>query len=165
MDASHFDRLISALTAARSRRQVILALVAGVAGARVSHPVAAGPGCKDVGSRCKRAKECCSGVCTGKKGRKHCKGHDGGGCQAGPTAAICTGASKTCTSKSGTPGRCATTTGNAGFCAVTSADCFACTKDADCQSFCGPRAACVLCPEECNVGTACMGPELTSCPA
>ena len=164
MDAFHFDRLIGALTAAGSRRQVILALLAGVAGVGVSHPVAAGPACKDVGSRCKRAKDCCSGVCTGKKGKKRCKGHDSGGCQAGATSAICAGTATTCTTKSGAPGTCATTTGNAGYCAADTADCFACTKDAECQAFCGPRAACVRCPEECTVGTACMGAEPGACP-
>jgi hypothetical protein len=161
MDATHFDRLTRVLAHAGSRRQTLLALLlGGVLVTPVIDDAAAGPGCKNVGKKCKKAKDCCSGVCKGKKGRKRCKAHDTGGCQAGQIQGTCGGTDVACTTSAGQPGLCNTTTGDAGYCG-TGGDCFPCTKDADCREVCGSGAACVLCEGGCDVGTVCHG--LSSC--
>jgi hypothetical protein len=120
-------------------------------------------GCLDVDKACKRASQCCSGICKGKKGRKRCKAHDTGGCQPESLCTFFGEEGVPCTTSSGVPGQCGTTTGNAGYC-VGAGDCFLCAKDADCHAICGPQAACVQCPEECNVGTVCAGPDGVVCP-
>jgi hypothetical protein len=120
-------------------------------------------GCVNVGNFCKDPGQCCSGICQGKKGKKRCRAHDTGGCQP---ASLCTffGAEGIpCTTSSAVPGQCGTTTGNAGYC-VGVGDCFPCAKDADCHDVCGPHAACVQCPEECEVGTVCAAPDDVVCP-
>lgn len=163
MTTAQFDRWSRALSRA-SRRQTLLALLLGAETLFGKEDVVAGTGCKNVGKTCKKKKDCCSGVCKGKKGRKKCKAHDTGGCQAGQREMGCGGdADVPCTSASGEEGVCDTTTGNAGYCTV-GAGCFPCTKDADCRQFCGPSAACIRCAPECADvgGTACVGP--SECP-
>ena len=51
-------------------------------------PAAAAEGCATVGKRCRRAIQCCSGLCTGKHGKKKCRGHGAGTCT--PDQDICT---------------------------------------------------------------------------
>jgi hypothetical protein len=120
-------------------------------------------GCVNVGNFCQNSGHCCSGICQGKKGKKKCKAHDSGDCQAGQREEACGGEDVFCTSSAGGLGVCDTTTGNAAYCAV-SAGCFACAKDADCRGVCGPAAACIVCAGECDDtgGTACVGP--SECP-
>lgn len=172
---SKFDLMSRALT--RTRRS-LLGGVLGIASARFTADAAEARkqrtrgrkprpnafGCLDVGEACKRDDQCCSSACQGKKGKKRCKAHDTGGCQAGSHA--CDGVTYiSCLTSSGTFGRCETTTGNAGYCAG-GGDCRPCTKDADCQALCGPRAACVVCEVGCSgvTGTACVGPDSAVCP-
>lgn len=119
-------------------------------------------GCVNVGGICKNASQCCSGICKGKKGKKKCQAHDAQGCQAGQREEICGGdaVNVPCTSSAGEEDSvCDTTTGNAGYCTFNG-DCFPCSKDADCQEFCGPAAACMICADFCaeTGGTACVGP-------
>jgi hypothetical protein len=164
MNAAHFDRWSRALSRAALRRQLLLALLLGVANLHGMDGVDAGPGCKNVGKTCRKSKQCCSGVCKGKKGRKKCKAHDTGGCQAGQSEVRCGGdVNVPCTSANGEEGVCDTTTGNAGYCTV-GAGCFPCTRDADCRDVCGPATACIRCAPECadEGGTACVGP--SECP-
>jgi hypothetical protein len=174
MHAQHFDRLARlyavssdqdhhpSLAPTLSRRRILAALTLVTFGASNSlHQVAAGPGCKNVGRKCQRARQCCSGVCEGKKDKKRCRAHDTGGCRAGQRSTGCGGSVDIdCTTSADLLGACQTTTGNAGFCAA-SGDCFRCRKDADCRAVCGPRAACVRCEESCSGvgGTACLGPD------
>ncbi|MGH2615812.1 MAG: hypothetical protein ACRDJC_11270 [Thermomicrobiales bacterium] len=174
MRATHFDRLTRMVSAASrrrglghdltsiiSRRQTLAALALGLFGvSSAPRHAAGGPGCKNVGRKCRRRKQCCSSVCRGKKGKKRCKAHDTGGCRAGQQSTGCGGNDVACTTNSGNPGICETTTGNAGFCAF-SGDCFPCQKDADCREVCGPRAACTRCASTCFGvgGTACFGPD------
>jgi hypothetical protein len=117
-------------------------------------------GCLNVGDPCKSAEQCCSGICSGKKGKKRCRSHDTGGCPAGHDAfgddVV------TCQTSSGVWGKCGTTTGNAGYC-VGGGDCHPCAKDADCRSRCGPQAACVVSPQACAIGTACVAPNGAYC--
>jgi hypothetical protein len=160
MDAARFDHLTRSLTSARSRRQTVLAmLLGGVLTAREAADIAAGPGCKNVGVKCKKKSDCCSGVCKGKKKKKKCRAHDTGGCKPGQQEAVCGGEDVLCTTVAGLEGVCDTTTGNAGYC-TSDGGCFACQRDADCRSFCGPKAACIRCADECADvgGTACVGP-------
>ena len=109
-------------------------------------------GCIDVGQACRgNDANCCSGICQGKKPKKserdqsRCLAHDTGGCTA--TATKC-GMAPTCTTTVARPGGCLITTGNAPYCADF-ISCFPCTKDEECVPFCGPLAACVLCPGSC----------------
>jgi hypothetical protein len=163
MDGLQFDALTRRfLDLAATRRHTLFTLALG---SHILRPgpedAAAGPGCKNVGKKCSKKKDCCSGACKGKKGKKKCKAHDTGGCQ--PTADTCSQNSD-CTTSTGEMGTCFTTTGNAGYCA-NEGECFPCTRDADCKPFCGPQAACARCTE-CLPGqntTACLGPSGSSC--
>jgi hypothetical protein len=122
-------------------------------------------GCLDVDKACKNESQCCSGICQGKQGKKTCQAHDQSTCQAGQTLAICGGdANVSCTTSGGDPGLCLSTTGSAGYC-FASGDCFACTKDADCEPVCGPGAACIVCAEPCSErgGAFCAGAVADSC--
>lgn len=138
-------------------------------------------GCVDVGGSCKNGGQCCSGICRGRKRKKRCQAHDAGvdalgkPCVAG-VLDICaddagggfnTGVA--CTSSADEQGKCFTTTGNAGYCAASNIlngfGCGTCTKDKDCERFCGAGAACVQCPL-CSAqpgATACAGIAPDSC--
>lgn len=120
-------------------------------------------GCVNVGNFCKNSGQCCSGICAGKKG-KTCQAHDASTCQAGQTVVACGGVDTFCTTSGGETGACTTTSGNAGYCTKT-ANCFACSRDADCEAVCGPQAACLPCALSCTAtgGTACAGPATGSC--
>jgi hypothetical protein len=161
MDDAHFDRL--------TRRYVLggLAAALGLGTARLPDVAHARKrkkvkfnafGCVDVGRFCKKAGQCCSGICQGKKGKKKCRAHDADICSSGDGNAFCNPDSPNpvaCTTSTGN-GVCRTTTGNAGFC-VEGGDCFPCTKDAECVPFCGAGAACFACAG-CPEGTACGSP-------
>ena len=166
MNATRFDRLVRAYSIAKTpRRQTLLALALGTVGLpTLGGETTAGPGCKNFGKKCKKNKGCCSGICKGKKGKKRCKAHDTGGCQAGQTFPACGGALVQCTTSTAAAGACITTSGNAGYCSATT-NCFSCQRDADCVPNCGPQAACVTCAMGCasTDGTACAGPSPTSC--
>lgn len=165
MDAPRFDLLTRLLFTKRSRRQVLAALALGVLGlSALPDESPAGPGCRNVGRKCKKAKQCCSGICKGKKGEKRCRAHDTGGCQAGAQETGCGGTDTGCTTSTGHLGVCDTTTGNAGYCTF-GFECVACHKDADCRELCGPAAACIRCLPECpgTGGTACVGPSAGDC--
>jgi hypothetical protein len=159
MEARRFDALIRGFSATRSRRQTVGALLAGAAALTgLKEQATAGPGCKDVGQRCKEARDCCSGRCRRGKtgGPKRCKPHDVGGCKAGQDA--CAGVSVPCTSNTGFAGTCFRTTGNAGYCVVNVGNCLdKCARDADCEKAFGKRAACIAC-DLCPTGTVCAGP-------
>jgi hypothetical protein len=112
-------------------------------------------GCVNVGSICKNDKQCCSGICRGKQGKRKCKAHDTWGCSAGLDA--CVGPYQECLIAGSEDGICYTTTGNAGYCANW-ALCVPCTQDADCRKYCGPAAACVHCAGcPASDGMACAG--------
>lgn len=114
-------------------------------------------GCLNVGDPCTSEAQCCSGICTGAKGKRRCQAHDTGGCTAGETFSGCGGADIACTIGPGEAGLCATTTGNAGFCMGPPTD-YPCTTDLDCQlangGVLGPRAACIRC-DDAPRGTLC----------
>ena len=109
-------------------------------------------GCVDVGGRCRgKDKNCCSGICQGKKPKKgekdksRCVAHHVDGCQTGQDA--CVGNAVPC----GTDGICVRTTGGAGFCGASSGStCTGCAKDTECEPTHGPGAACVVCTVGCQ---------------
>ena len=122
-------------------------------------------GCLNVGKPCRgKNGKCCSGICQGKrpkKGKKdksRCVGHDATSCLVGQAEVACGGTQTVnCITSAGRDGRCETTTGNAAFCrAFGVSGCFACKTDSDCQTHCGPGAACFPCTS-CPEGTACSG--------
>jgi hypothetical protein len=123
-------------------------------------------GCLEVNDPCRRHLQCCSGICTGKPGRKRCRAHGTGTCnQANP--AICETAapeqtfcnnSRTCV--------CIRTTADSSFCGQTGAGsgCTTCKRDTDCVklgfpsgSACAPVAT-GACAGECPTAMFCMAP-------
>jgi hypothetical protein len=145
MDACRFDRLTRALAAAASRRQTLVGLVLGAVALRGrGGEVAASPGCKKKGKRCKKNKDCCSGTCKGKKGKKKCKNTAGArGCTIEDTCGV-----DSCPDFPGAA--CGVTVGGKPFC-FTAAICFACSSDAQCVAQfgdSGPR--CISCPTSCD---------------
>jgi hypothetical protein len=164
MDAPRFDRLTRSLAGAALRRGLLRGLAAfALTGAGLPRVATAKKkrkkikrnafGCVNVGKFCKNNSQCCSGICQGKKGKKTCKAHDTGGCQAGH--APCNAPQVPCTTDGGKAGFCATTTGNAGYCTTgTGGECTPCTRDADCREICGAGAACIACLE-CAGGSTC----------
>jgi hypothetical protein len=125
-----------------------------------------GFGCVSIGKACHgKDAACCSGICQGtkpKQGKKdtsRCVGHDESTCSPGQNEAFCGGPDNiACTTSIGLAGQCNTTTGEAAYC-VGGGDCFPCSRDADCEAACGPRAACMQCAAGCpqTGGTACVG--------
>lgn len=100
------DRLIDLLARQVARRRVALGSVGLLLGAAA--PERAVAACKVVGKTCKRAADCCTGICTGSScrcpdGRKGCHG-------------LCCGAAEACQK-----GSCCTTTGS--VCPVDPTDC------------------------------------------
>jgi hypothetical protein len=172
MDQHRLTVVKRTLTKAPSRRDVLRGLAAiGIAlgTARLPVPVVAeNPyGCQKVGERCKRADQCCSGICTGKRRKKKCQAHGTGTCdqQAGgmcdgvdPNLVHCSN-STTCL--------CVRTTAGSSFCGDISIEvsgCADCQSDADCerQGF-PPGSACApfvngACAGTCPSGMVCMGP-------
>jgi hypothetical protein len=121
-------------------------------------------GCVDVGKFCKNDGQCCSGICSGKKGKKTCKAHDSAGCQSNEICGASCGVD--CTTSSGDPEGCCLATTGAGFYCMASLACFPCQRDADCTALCGPQAACLACPLCTDEGgTACAGVSVGSCSA
>ena len=170
MDPQWFDALIQGLTEApRPRRRALLrvvgaALSARLAGADVGTPVVAAAGCAKVGKSCKRADQCCSGICEGKHGKKKCRGHDAGTCQRGQD---------TCTDpdpdgdkcNNNADCSCIATTAGTSFCAdVVGGGCADCARDADCLALgFPPGTACLVigvgrCSGHCPNGTGCNPP-------
>ena len=184
MNAVHFDRLTRRLRHLSSRRGFLRggAVAAGLAAMRASD-VFAGKrknkkkvklnrnqyGCVNVGGKCRgRDKNCCSGVCDGKKPGKgekdtsRCKAHDtgvreggGGGCRAQDESLL---EDVPCMTTAGREdGLCWRTTGNAGHCGFGTA-CVPCRKDRDCVGACGAGAACIAKPNVCGgAGVVCSG--------
>jgi hypothetical protein len=168
MDTDRFDRATRTVSLALSRRGLTSAL--GLTALGIPSLAAAKKkkkkikrnefGCVEVGNRCKNAGQCCSGICTGKKGKKTCQAHDTGDCQADQDACLSEDDIR-CTTSAGSEGICLRTTGNARYCAAIESGgvCFPCNTDADCQEFCGPTAACIVCEARCEEagGTICAG--------
>jgi hypothetical protein len=112
-------------------------------------------GCVNVGGKCTgKDKNCCSGICAGKKptkGKKdtsRCQAHDASTCLAGQHPTLCGSSdNEPCATSLGDSGNCATTTGAVGYCFnLVSLDGTSCTRDTDCREEFGAAAACIVCP-------------------
>lgn len=178
MNQNRFDALTRSLSGFSSRRHVLRSLAGAGLGLGVARlPDAAEAkkkrkpkqpkpnafGCLNVGDACKNARQCCSSLCQGKKGKKRCRAHDTGTCSTGGQPGTCGGTDVACLTSLDKEGVCATTTGNAGYC-VAAQFCFTCTTDGECQAaeggVLGPRAACIRCANCTDFGgTACAIPD------
>lgn len=175
MDATLFDRLTRRLAYSTSRQGLIhgLSTALGLSLTATHFPGSADAknkqrkkpkknefGCLDVGKACNgKNSKCCSGICKGKrpkkgkKGKSKCIAHNVGSCQADQDS--CSGVEIPC----GTGATCFRTTGKASFCAGEEAgECVVCEKDTDCEAVFGVGAACVVCPNCFETGTACASP-------
>ena len=173
MDGESFDAVVQRAAVGASRRGVLRAGVGALAGVALgaigtalgfAEAEASHFDCRHVGDRCKRATQCCSGICTGKRRRKKCQAHDTSICN--PSLNICTTGQEGFCNNNNHNCHCALTTGNAGFCGDYTAGlnnlCRDCSTDMDCQQEFGPGAACVvlqgLCKDSCvdTGNTACL---------
>jgi hypothetical protein len=151
MDGKRFDALTRSLFTRASSRRRLLTGVAGSALGPLASTLGLAPaeathfGCRHVGVRCKRAKQCCSGICKNHR----CQAHHVGSCVSGLVD------SGTCTvigsGACGTDCNCHNTTGAAGYCGLGGGQggvsCLPCTKDRECENLTGVAgAACVVCP-------------------
>ena len=91
MDAERFDTTTRMFGVAGRRRLLTVGLsgalggLLGRLGVR-AQPVAEAASCAKVGKACRHAEQCCSGVCSGKHGKKKCRSHDAGTCTRGQDA-------------------------------------------------------------------------------
>jgi hypothetical protein len=121
-------------------------------------------GCLNVGAACKNAGQCCSNICTGKKGKRKCAAHDRRICQVEQD--LCTTGVNAVCDITNSNCQCVRTTGNAAFCGDVSLGlislCRNCSRDVDCEGEFGPGAACIafggICEPVCPGagGTACV---------
>ena len=155
MEGHRFDRIVRTLAPRQSRRALLVSIGGLMATLRASEVAESRRRtCQIIGARCRKSRDCCSGICQGQRRAGICRGHDTGGCRAGNRA--CRTPPESCTTSLGAQGGCLTTTGDGGYCAATG-ECMACSRDTDCQKRFGQRAACVTC-SNCSAGTACASP-------
>lgn len=174
------------LLAAPSRRDVLRGLIAGLGlGGAYPSLVTAGKkrkqrrkkrkqhkpgtpnefGCIEVGDRCTSADSCCSGVCSGKKGKRRCQAAGQGTC-APEAPGVCHATTPTITICNNAECWCARTTGDSAFCAnaVGTVSCDECRTDTDCVNRGFPAgSACVpwssgLCGGPCAGKAVCLLP-------
>jgi hypothetical protein len=155
LDHTRFDDLTRLLASDASRRSIVCGLGAAALGFSLGiatvREVAAG---KKNGKRCKKAKDCCSGTCQGKKGKKKCKNTAGA---RGCTIEDVCGAAIQCPDVPGEASCVVTRVGKPFW--TNLGECVACDSDADCAVL-APGAKCVDCPDECGVDQnfrACVG--------
>jgi hypothetical protein len=178
MEGMHFDDLLRSLT--QSRRSLAAGALATVAGLLVGpgvntrskrkkrkpkKPKPNAFGCLEVGDPCKRAGQCCSGICQGRKGKKRCQAHGVGTCaQDGPD--FCSALEVPFCNENDPPTCvCARTTANSNFCGTPfpPTACADCQTDGDCEALgFPPGSACVpwrsgTC-DLCQTGMTCMAP-------
>jgi hypothetical protein len=146
MDGNRFDNLVKTMSVdPPSRRRVVAGLIGaalvGVAGPRSIELAAAqeatARGCLNEGRSCTRGKQCCSGLCKGRK------------CRRAPGQGTCNG-ENTC--RVGVLTRCSLdpncfcliTTRGASFCGdFAAATCSPCAGNSDCAAITGPGSACI----------------------
>ena len=173
MNNHGFDELIKDFgKQSRSRRAALKLLAGGALAALVgwagpgARLVAGAAGCRKVGAGCRRAAQCCSGICRGPKGKKTCRAHGVGTCKRGQDICRQGDAAAACSNPDVAECVCGVTTSDAGFCFdLNSARCAACERDPDCVEKHGfPRgSACIRaveggCEECARLGTACAAP-------
>ena len=134
MDTTRFDKITQTFVLkARSRRSLVkLAAGAALAAAlgRIGREESVAAACRKVGDECRRAGQCCSGVCKGPDGKKTCRAHNVGTCT--PDQDTCKQFDATCNGR--TDCFCRITTGGASFCSGLGSKSGACERDADCEA-------------------------------
>jgi hypothetical protein len=176
MDGESFDAVVQRVAVVASRRGVLRAGVGALAGVALgaigtalgfAEAEATHFTCRHDGSGCKRADQCCSSICTGKRGKKKCRPHGTGTCDqqvggicdvANPAQLLCNN-STTCV--------CIRTTAGSSYCGENNtavSHCAECQSDADCErqgfpagSACAPFAN-GTCAGKCPTGMLCMAP-------
>lgn len=186
-DGKRLDWLRNTLLGLPSRRDVLRGIAAtGIGLVSVAVPASAGAkpkqqrkrrkpgqrpakpnryGCRKVDDSCRRHRQCCSGVCAGKRGRKRCRRHGAGTCsQTRP--ALCEAASQLTTLCNNSSNcACVRTTSGSAYCgSLVTSSCVPCKRDADCvkQGFhrgsaCAPFGT-GNCAGQCARATACFVP-------
>jgi len=137
MDHQRFDALIRKLGATpRSRRGALRLVTGGALAGLLAHAgigvPAAAAGCLTVAKPCRRASQCCSGICRRSRGKKTCRGHHAGTCKRDQN--FCTAASADLTKCNNNANcYCFQTTAGTSYCAEgTVGECADCERDADC---------------------------------
>lgn len=181
---NRFERMMRVLTAIPSRRDVLRGLTGmglGLTAARLPAGADARKkrkgtkkkprpnrfGCFGVGDRCKRADQCCSGICDGKKGKRRCRAHDTGTCKQGGPEICSIDPPPALTCNNGAECRCFRTTAGSIACAKfinRELNCADCARDADCAALgfppgtvCAPLSV-GICAGQCEGGRACLFP-------
>ncbi len=142
METQQFDAWTRSLLARRPVLRILsLGAVATVLSGGVKQAAGAAATCVAVKKRCRRASQCCSGVCRGPNGRKTCRAHDvdtcrlaHDRCEFGTGAPLCAGDAQ-CV--------CLVTTGGAPYCGAAVQCDAECERDSDCAGVTGEGAACV----------------------
>lgn len=182
MDQRRFDGLIRKLTEEPRSRRGSLRLVAGtalgglLAGAGFGAPAAEAAGCRKVDEPCRQERQCCSGLCRGKRGKKTCRGHGAGTCKQQGQPLICTAPEPVlarCGTDPDSDCACFRTTAGTNYCGEffalsgctdCSRPCAECERDADCEALgYPPGSACAptttgRCIGLCESGTFCLAP-------
>lgn len=125
-------------------------------------------GCLEYNDPCRSHRQCCSGICTGKPGRKRCRAHGAGTCSQ-RVEGICTTTGNASSLRCNSNPRCFCfeTTGGNNFCGAwfDYKDCASCRRDRDCLAIGFPAgSACVpVSKGECTTsgcpnGMVCMAP-------
>jgi hypothetical protein len=170
MDSSQFDALAKAWASPSRRRLLHWVVATSFSGLGLLQSADTGAthfGCRHFNARCKRNRQCCSGICLrpAKGDPKTCQAHDSGVCTTSQDACVqgFNPANECGTTNSGGKCYCVITTGGAPFCTGGGA-CFPCKKDTSTGCFGGvePGTACVVCPGCANAdnpdGTQCALP-------
>jgi hypothetical protein len=133
-------------------------------------------GCLEVNDPCRKATQCCSGICTGKPGKKRCRAHGAGSCPQN-TPGACTAPFVDVPALKCEAGCfCYGTTAGSNFCSSgvynDQRNCTTCKRDADCValgfppgSACAPIPKIGICAGFCDSGRACLAPCGTEIPA
>ncbi len=125
-------------------------------------------GCLEYNDPCRKHTQCCSGICTGKPGRKRCRAHGAGTCSQ-QDEGVCTTPDNPGALRCNSNPRCFCfeTTGGNNFCGAwfDYRACASCRRDKDCEAIGFPAgSACVpVAKGECTVsgcanGMVCMAP-------
>lgn len=157
MDSERFDDFIRAFAMSPSRRTILRSLGGGVSAALIGTLGyrQAAAACKKDGKKCDKDKDCCSGTCKGKKGKRKCRSE--------PLAFGCT-TDDACNQRpcpDDPDGDCAVTITGKPFC-FRDGQCFDCSSNQDCVDAGQAGGHCVKCPEECVAATnfrACVSRE------
>lgn len=133
-------------------------------------------GCLEVKDSCRTHRQCCSGICTGKPGKKRCRAHGTKHCKQGVPGVCSTKYGDIYSLKCAAHCLCYRTTAGSNFCSqgvyFDQRNCTTCNRDADCValgfppgSACAPVPKSGICAGLCDTGMACLAPCAIDLPA